>query len=430
MRHEPLMEGAQQRLGIGGIAAAHEDDLARLPHTEFARRQHVRQGHGRGRQTRGEGRQQAFGRGPQILAIGDFGQPQQVHQRHRIAGGLGAVVIFFDAQHQPAVACRGAEKRALRGVFEQLALLIGEPQGQVEVPPVELRLVEIQQRLHEERVIVEEAGDGGVALPVAAQQDSALGLVQMRDQKLRSPARRGGIARLIEHRAALGEGRNHEAVPGSENLVVEVRPRALLASGQERLFGAAERGADLIHGAIEVQRGVFDFVGLVKDVAAGELAVRVVRHVAGFDDAVAMKEPVGGRRFHQRANLFRAPDIEGALAFDGGLGRIGGAVGIFGGVKGAAGIGHVAQHVVEDAPGHGGVLPVAGNLKSFQVRDGKLPLVVEHFFEMRHEPALVHGVAMEAAAELVMHAALGHLAEGLQHHFEGVFALRARVVAE
>jgi hypothetical protein len=41
------------------------------------------------------------------------------------------------------------------------------------VAAVELRFIEIQQRLREQRVVVQETGNGGIALAIAAQQDSA-----------------------------------------------------------------------------------------------------------------------------------------------------------------------------------------------------------------------------------------------------------------
>ena len=43
-------------------------------------------------------------------------------------------------------------------------------------------------------------------------------------------------------------------------------------------------------------------------------------------------------------------------------------------------------------------------------------IVIEHLFEVRHHPALVHRVAMETAAHMVVDAALGHLRERHQGH--------------
>ena len=42
----------------------------------------------------------------------------------------------------------------------------------------------------------------------------------------------------------------------------------------------------------------------------------------------------------------------------------------------------------------------------------ELGVVVEHLLEMRHEPAIVDGVAGEAAAEVIVDAALGDVSQG------------------
>ena len=42
----------------------------------------------------------------------------------------------------------------------------------------------------------------------------------------------------------------------------------------------------------------------------------------------------------------------------------------------------------------------------------QLGVVVEHLFEVRHHPALIHAVAMEASGELVVHAAARHPLQG------------------
>ena len=44
-------------------------------------------------------------------------------------------------------------------------------------------------------------------------------------------------------------------------------------------------------------------------------------------------------------------------------------------------------------------------------------IVVQHLFEMRHHPALIDGIAMEAAAQLVVDAALRHLRQRHRRHF-------------
>ncbi len=97
---------------------------------------------------------------------------------------------------------------------------------------VELRFVEIEQRLNEQRVIVEECRDCGVAVAVSAQQLAVPQYMLVEDEFRRAP-RRLRIARLVQEPRRLGEGRNHQAVPCRENLVVEMRPRPLGARLQQ-----------------------------------------------------------------------------------------------------------------------------------------------------------------------------------------------------
>ena len=47
-------------------------------------------------------------------------------------------------------------------------------------------------------------------------------------------------------------------------------------------------------------------------------------------------------------------------------------------------------------------------------------VVVEHLLEMRHEPALVHAVAGEAAAEMIVDAALRDMGEGERHRLDRI----------
>src|SRR6266480_5867213 len=84
------------------------------------------------------------------------------------------------------------------------------------------------------------------------------------------------------------------------------------------------------------------------------------------------------------------------------------AVGIFGGKKAAVLRGHVAADVIENVTGDGFEERVARNLKRFQISDGQLRLVVEHFFEMRNVPIGVDGIAMETAADVIVHSTGSH----------------------
>ena len=50
-------------------------------------------------------------------------------------------------------------------------------------------------------------------------------------------------------------------------------------------------------------------------------------------------------------------------------------------------------------------------------------LVVEHFFEMRHVPEFVHGVAVKAASEMIVHATIRHLPQSHKCHAERRLAI-------
>src|SRR5258705_13755030 len=93
-------------------------------------------------------------------------------------------------------------------------------------------------------------------------------------------------------------------------------------------------------------------------------------------------------------NFILRPDVEGAFSFVGRFGRIGGAVGVLRGIELAVGAGHVAEDVIEDVAGGGGVEIFGGDLIGVEIGAGKLGLVVERFFKVREEPAIVGGVAV------------------------------------
>jgi len=119
--------------------------------------------------------------------------------------------------------------------------------------------------------------------------------------------------------------------------------------------------------------------GLEQNVLPGELAVRIVLHVAALAHAIAAAEIV--RLRNQRANLFGAPDVKGAFALLMWMRGIDGAIGILRRVESAAGVRHIAEHVVERAARDLRVLRIARDLERFHVGHGQLRLVVEHLFE-------------------------------------------------
>ena len=73
---------------------------------------------------------------------------------------------------------------------------------------------------------------------------------------------------------------------------------------------------------------------------------------------------------------------------------------------------HVVQRVLHDRP----VARLAGELPRVEVGAGELGVVVEHLLEVGHQPLPVGRVAREAAAQLVVDAAVGHGVQGAAHH--------------
>ena len=113
------------------------------------------------------------------------------------------------------------------------------------------------------------------------------------------------------------------------------------------------------------------------------------------------------------------PEVKGALGVPAAV--LGGAVavGILGGEEAAGGVGQVAYYVIKYAARGPGVALVASVEMGVDQVDRDLRLVVEHFFKMRHEPGLVHGVAVEAAAKVIVQPSHSHVAEGGVGHLDG-----------
>ena len=65
-------------------------------------------------------------------------------------------------------------------------------------------------------------------------------------------------------------------------------------------------------------------------------------------------------------------------------------------------------------------------MEGVHIRAGELRLIVEHLLEVRDVPEGVHRVAVEAAADVVMHSARGHFPEGEQGHRPRLIAILFR----
>ena len=196
---------------------------------------------------------------------------------------------------------------------------------------------------------------------------------------------------LGEHRTGIGKRGDHQPVPIGEDLVVPTGADPRLARLEEDRAGRGERRFVTVIAKLGPLGSVED--GFSFPVAFGR-------------DVVGVLEPTGVGP-QQIVGLRRRPDVVLAfLAF---------AVGIEGAGEAAALGHHLPQH-----PGHR--LGDAHGIKralGLGIDQGEdvdhLGVVVEHLFEMGHQPGGVGGVAGETAAEMIVDAALAHLVEA-QHH--------------
>src|SRR6266550_195385 len=174
-------------------------------------------------------------------------------------------------------------------------------------------------------------------------------------------------------------------------------------------------------------RGLGDCMPLDQNIFTAKfiLWIAALRRIAMRLHAIMKIEYLSGVT-KRRINLFLSPDIE--CAFGGpavaGIADPGynWAIGIFCGEKSAFLGGHIAGNVVEDIARDRLILSVLCDLKSVEIGGGELCLIVEHFFEMRHVPVTINRVTMKTAADMVVHTAGRHFAQGKEVHLQCVFA--------
>jgi hypothetical protein len=108
-----------------------------------------------------------------------------------------------------------------------------------------------------------------------------------------------------------------------------------------------------------------------------------------------------------------------------------GNVGVLAGVEAAIRlVGQVLVDPVKDALRGFSQKWVLRDLVAIEIVLQQFRIVVRHFLEMRDEPALIHGIAVETTAELVIHAAPGHFFERGFGNGEEMFFFRLLIAFE
>ena len=339
-------------------------------------------------------------------------QREKVLDRHRAGRRLRAVVLLLDPQEHGRIVPGGGEPAAALFVPEKRVLAGLQLDRPVEPRRVARSLEQLQQPPDEVRVVLRVAVDGDGAVAGASPQNPPIRV----PQPLAGERRRAGrcleapISRLaVEHVSGPRQGCDHQAVPGRQHLVVQVRAGPPGARGEERPARRAESCHDIVRAAVGQLRNLPDVLLQVGDVPAAELPHRVLRRVASrLDPETPLRHLRVGAE--QRVDFLVGPEIEGAL----GLRRIRPhrlrreTVGVLGRVEGALGAGHVAPHVLDGVLGHVQQRAGAGRLSRLQKGQDELRLVVQHLLEVRDPPGRVDRVAMEAAPDVVAHAAARH----------------------
>ncbi len=225
-------------------------------------------------------------------------------------------------------------------------------------------------------------------------------------ERIRSAAVPRGrlVPRLVQDAAGQREGGDRERGPVGQQLVVGPGRDAFGPRGVETGAALPEDALDVLLGPAELLRELGDGADDGEHGLAARLEVPGLRHpeARGQNRSIPLgvAEGLGERS--------RIPDVEGAFLAAG--------VGVLRGEESSARRSHLGEQIVERLAGHAGVV---GPLER-AIRQGVNPrehgVVVEHLLEVRHEPAGVDGVAVKAAADLVVHSPRRHPVERRLDH--------------
>ena len=271
---------------------------------------------------------------------------------------------------RPALAVgRREEEAAAFVVAEQLDREQREPARLLEPAQLAGRDVQLVEAVRDVRVVLEEARALGDAVAVRA-VEPAVGRRERPEQELAEPPRRRRASRRVCRRR-----------PASAS-AASARPfQDAIALSSRSGFGRCSRRS-----------------------SSSRLQLR--RQLAAEDEAAVLErlEELVGHALVRRPRERQPFDAV--------------RVGVLRRREAALGQRELAQHVRHRLLDDLAVALVAGHEPAVQVRGHEQRVVVEHLLEVRHEPALVDGVAVEAAAEQVVHAAERHPVERLRRRLE------------
>src|SRR5439155_211940 len=217
----------------------HDDDLLRRVESEVEREEHLGKARRRPAEDVAEGGKRPLGPLPVALVAGELGEPEEVHDRDRVARRLGAVAARLLAGEQRlAVLCRPEEAAGLP-VLEARAQHAVERDRGLEPAGRARRLVEIEEAGAEERVVLEIAGRARTSVLHGPREPPLA--VAVREEELGGARRARRVLLVAEREPGAGVGGDHEAVPAGEDLLVARRRRPATPCGEEEAPGLVER---------------------------------------------------------------------------------------------------------------------------------------------------------------------------------------------
>ena len=314
----------------------------------------------------------------------------------RVARGFRAIVRRLLARQQGLVLRRRPEEPAVR-MREPLRERLVQTARRREPTTLAGGLEQVHQSGREKSMIFEHA-----RVAAGAAQDAAAFV----HPQQRVCGARGALDVIFarEGETGAGEGGDHQAVPGGQDLRVGERRRTARA-------GRIQLRPDLLQ---ERQLVAVRDARQRKHVASLEIAF-----VGGAEQ---LRRPLAVRVAERFAKLRGGPDEERPFfPFAVGVGRR---------PECSRGIRHLARDVIEHLAGDPLDERLPRRLPALGVRQRQERVVVQHLLEMGDEPPRIGGVAMEPAAHLVVDATERHLLQREPRHRQRLLVPRALPVAE
>ena len=155
--------------------------------------------------------------------------------------------------------------------------------------------------------------------------------------------------------------------------------------------------------------------------------MRICEGIACFFDGIITAKNLCFIRCQHTIDLRFLPHVERTLNFISLLFGVN-TVGVFRRIESSLRRGHIPQNVFQCFARNGCKKFIVSELICIEVRIDQLCLVIQHLFKMWNAPLSINGIAVESAAEMVIHSAACHRHQRCQGHLQRVLILCAVVV--